>query len=215
MKNIALEAIVGSRAYGLTHANSDTDKMGIFIAPTVDIAGLDWNSSKESWSDAGPTGDDTTYHEIGKFLKLVLKSNPTLIELLFMNEYETLTPEGQGIVDIRDSVLYTEGIRNAYYGYAVAQHARVVREYPDHKPKMARHCLRISHQAIELLTTGECSPKLAHPEIYFDLDYMSFELLDKTMSYAVDKILTCESILPETADRDTVRDFLREVRSNN
>jgi predicted nucleotidyltransferase len=215
MENIVLEAITGSRAYGLNHATSDTDKMGIFVAPTVDVAGLDWNSSKESWSDAGPTGDDTTYHEMGKFLKLALKSNPTLIELFFMNEYEILTPEGAGLVDIRDAVLYTDGIRNAYYGYAVAQHSRVLREYPDHKIKMARHCLRITDQAIELLTTGSCSPRVADPQRYFDLDHMDFTDLSLKLGQSVALINTSESVLPDKPDRDKVRDFLREVRSNN
>lgn len=189
--------------------------MGIFVAPTVEVAGLDWNSSKESWSDAGPEGDDTTYHEIGKFLKLALKSNPTLIELFFMNEYEILTPEGAGLVDIRDSVLYTDGIRNAYYGYAAAQHSRVLREYPDHKIKMARHCLRITDQAIDLLTTGACSPKVADPQRYFALDEMNFTDLSLMLGQSVAKINTAESVLPDKPDRDTVRDFLREIRRNN
>jgi len=189
--------------------------MGIFVAPTVEVAGLDWNSSKESWSDAGPEGDDTTYHEIGKFLKLALKSNPTLIELFFMNEYEILTPEGAGLVDIRDAVLYTDGIRNAYYGYAVAQHSRVLREYPDHKIKMARHCLRITDQAIDLLTTGTCSPKVADPQRYFALDEMNFTDLSLMLGQSVALINTSESVLPDKPDRDTVRDFLREIRRNN
>lgn len=213
--NICLQAITGSRAYGLNHAASDTDKMGIFIAPTVDVAGLDWNSSHESWSDAGPTGDDTTLHEIGKYLKLVLKSNPTLIELLFMNEYETLTPEGRGMIDIRSAVLYTDGIRNAYYGYAAAQYNRVLREYPEHKIKMARHCLRITDQAIELLTTGTCSPKVADPQRYFALDDMDFTDLSIKLGQTVALINTAESVLPDKPDRNTVRDFLRDVRSNN
>jgi uncharacterized protein len=189
--------------------------MGIFVAPTVDVAGLDWNSGRESWSDAGPTGDDTTYHEIGKYLKLVLKSNPTLIELLFMDEYEILTPEGMGLVDIRDAVLYTDGIRNAYYGYASAQYSRVLREYPNHKPKMARHCLRITDQAIELLTTGTCSPRVADPQRYFALDDMEFADLSVELGQTVTRINTAESVLPDKPDRDTVRDFLREVRYNN
>lgn len=215
MENIILEAITGSRAYGLNHAQSDTDKMGIFVAPTVEVAGLDWNSSKESWSDAGPTGDDNTYHEIGKFLKLALKSNPTLIELFFMNEYEILTGEGQNLVDIRSSVLYTEGIRNAYYGYASAQYSRILREYPDHKPKMARHCLRITDQAVELLTTGTCSPRVADPQRYFDLDEMEFSELSNMLGTTIARINTAESVLPDRPDRDTVRDFLREVREAN
>lgn len=215
MENIILEAITGSRAYGLNHAQSDTDKMGIFVAPTVEVAGLDWNSSKESWSDAGPTGDDNTYHEIGKFLKLALKSNPTLIELFFMNEYEILTGEGQNMVDIRSSVLYTEGIRNAYYGYASAQYSRILREYPNHKPKMARHCLRITDQAVELLTTGTCSPRVADPQRYFALDEMEFSDLSHMLGTTIARINTAESVLPDKPDRDTVRNFLREVRQAN
>lgn len=215
MQNIVLEAVTGSRAYGLNHEKSDTDKMGIFVAPTVEVAGLDWASKHESWSDAGPTGDDTTYHEIGKYLKLALKSNPTLIELLFMNDYEVLTDEGQGLLGIRNSVLYTDGIRNAYYGYAAAQHARVLREWPDHKPKMARHCLRISRQAVDLLTTGSTNPKVSDPQTYFDLDKMGVTELDQFMAESVDEILTCGSILPDKPDREAVKNFLADVRLNN
>jgi len=35
------------------------------------------------------------------------------------------------------------------------------------------------------------------------------------MSKAVDAILTCESVLPEKPDRETVRSFLEEIRYNN
>jgi predicted nucleotidyltransferase len=212
---IILQAITGSRAYGLNHEHSDTDRMGLFISPSVKVAGLDWNSKDESWSDAGPTGDDTTLHELGKFLRLVLKSNPTLIELLFMNEYEVLTEEGQGLVDIRDSVLYTEGIRSAYYGYAVAQYERVLREYPDHKPKMARHCLRITNQAVELLTTGSCSPRVADPQLYFDLDKMSFDKMSLLLGQTISRINTAESKLADKPDRKRVAAYLEEVRRNN
>lgn len=215
MTKIILQTVTGSHAYGLNHADSDTDRMSIFVAPTVDVAGLDWNSNKESWSDAGPTGDDNTGHEIGKYLRLVLKSNPTLIELLFMNDYEILTDEAQGLLDIRDAFLYTDGIRNAYYGYAAAQYSRVLREYPDHKQKMSRHCLRITNQAIELLTTGKCNPLVSNREELFSLDGMNYSELSLVMGTAVAMINTSESVLPDKPDRDTVRDFLKEVRKNN
>lgn len=213
MKTV-LQAVTGSRAYGLNHANSDTDKMSIFVAPTVEVAGLFWNSSRESWSDAGPEGDDNSKHEIGKFLRLVLKSNPTLIELLFMNEYEILDDVGQGMVDLRSKMLYTEGIRSAYYGYAKAQHERVRREFPDHKPKMARHCLRISRQATDLLTTGEFNVKVPNPQEYFDLTEMSFTQMDEIMLKAVEDIDNCESVLPDSPDKNAVDEFLKDVRRN-
>lgn len=213
MKTV-LQAVTGSIAYGLNHANSDTDKMSVFVAPTVEVAGLYWGSKNESWSDAGPEGDDNSSHEIGKFLRLVLKSNPTLIELLFMNEYEILDEVGQGMVDLRSKMLYTEGIRSAYYGYAKAQHARVRREFPDHKPKMARHCLRISRQATDLLTTGEFNVKVPNRQEYFDLTELSFTDMDAIMLKAVDDIREAKSVLPEYPDKDAIDAFLKDVRRN-
>lgn len=214
MKTV-LQAVTGSRAYGLHHENSDTDKMSVYVSHTVDVAGLYWGSKDESWSDSGPEGDDNTKHEIGKFLRLVLKSNPTLIELLFMNDYEILDGVGQGMVDLRDKMLYTEGIRNAYLGYAVAQHARVRNEFPDHKPKMARHCLRISRQATELLTTGNMNVKVPNRQEYFDLTEMSFTDMDEVMVHAIDEIRNAESVLPDKPDKDAVNEFLKEVRRNH
>lgn len=185
------------------------------MAPTVEVAGLHWSSKDESWSDAGPTGDDNTAHEIGKYLRLVLKSNPTLIELLFMDDYEILDETGQGLVALRDKVLYTEGIRNAYYGYAKAQAERVKREWPFHKPKMARHCARIATQGWELLTTGTANVRVINPALYFKMNEFEqdelFEVLDET----VESINLADSILPDRPDTRAVADFLREVRRNN
>lgn len=214
MKKIVLEAITGSRAYNLHHAQSDTDKMGVFLSPTVEVAGLYWGQKDESWSDAGPEGDDNTLHEVGKFLRLALKQNPTLIELLFMDTYEVLDEVGQGMVGLRSSIVYTEGIRSAYHGYAKAQLERVRREYPDHKPKMARHCLRISRQANELLRTGEMSVSVPNPQEYFDLSDMTFNKMDDILAKEIAGILETQSVIRETPDTELVKDFLADVRRN-
>lgn len=186
--------------------------MSIFVAPTVEVAGLHWASKHESFSDAGPTGDDNTGHEIGKYLRLVLKSNPTLIELMFMNDYEILDETGQGLVALRDKILYTDGVRNAYYGYAKAQVERVKREYPNHKPKMARHAVRISTQGIELLSTGETNVKVLTPEWYFSLDTAPFNELCSIMDKNVEMIDKTPSILPDKPDTRAVAEFLKDVR---
>lgn len=215
MNKTVLQAVTGSRAYGLNHKDSDTDRMGIFVAPTVSVAGLYWTSSDESWSDASPDGDDNSKHEIGKFLRLVLKSNPTLIELLFMNEYEILDEVGQGIIDLRHKMLYETGIRSAYLGYARAQADRVIREYPDHKPKMARHCLRISRQAIDLLKSGEFDVHVGDPQEYFDLTELPFNDMRHKLDEAIYEIESCPSVLPEVYDYTAIDDFLKEVRRAN
>jgi predicted nucleotidyltransferase len=186
--------------------------MYIFVAPTVDVAGLHWASKHESFSDAGPTGDDTTGHEIGKYLRLVLKSNPTLIELMFMNDYEILDETGQGLVALRDKILYTDGIRNAYYGYAKAQVERVKREYPNHKPKMARHAIRIANQGYTLLNVGSTNVRVHDRDWYFSLDIMPFDDLCKLMDYEIERINTIKSYLPDKPDTRAVAEFLKDVR---
>lgn len=215
MNKICLQAVTGSYAYGLNHADSDIDKMYIYVSPTVEVAGLHWSSKHESFSDAGPTGDDTTGHELGKYLRLVLKSNPTLIELMFMDDYEILDETGQGLVALRDKVLYTDGIRNAYYGYAKAQVERVKREYPNHKPKMARHAVRVSTQGYELLTRGTTNVKVEHPEWYFSLDTMPFEDLCNIMDMHVLMIDHATSVLPDKPDTKAVAEFLKNVRRSH
>lgn len=212
---IVLQAITGSKAYGLDHEKSDTDRMGIFVADTIDVAGLNWTQADESWSDAGPTGDDTTLHEIGKFLKLALKCNPTLIELMWMNDYEILTPIGKRIIEVRDAILHTKGIRDHYHGYAKSQLMRVHADYPNHKPKMARHTLRIARQGSTLLKTGTFNVKVDDPQEYFDLDKLSFDELDEKIAREVTHIQLCDSVLPEQQDRDKVAKFLRSVRMYN
>jgi len=214
-QKIILEAVTGSKAYGLNHAQSDTDKMGIFVAPTVHVAGLGWASKHESWSNAGPEGDDYTLHEVGKYLKLVLKSNPTLVELLFIDQYETLTDEGRAMIDLRGKVLYTKGIREAYYGYAKAQYERVMREYPLHKPKMARHCVRIAIQGHELLTTGTTNVKVLDPQYLFDLNDMGQTDLFNTMAKHVQSIDDAKSVLRDEPDRKSVAAFLEDIRRQN
>ena len=199
----------------MDHALSDTDTMGIFLAPTVEVAGLYWSAKDESWSDAGPEGDDNTLHEVGKFLRLVLKSNPTMLELLFMNEYTVLDEVGQGMVDIRSKMLYTKAVQNAYLGYAVAQKERVLREYPDHKAKMVRHCLRIARQGTDLLTTGTFNVRVDDPEEYFRLDTLPLMNVGMILENALYNLENAESVLPDEPDVKAVDEFLKEVRRRN
>lgn len=212
-ENICLQAVTGSRAYGLNHEASDYDRMGVFVAPSLQVSGLRWSSDDESWSNASPDGDDTTYHEIGKFLRLCLKSNPTLIELLFMEDFEILDEIGEEMVGLRSHVLYTKGIENAYIGYAIAQHSRVMREWPDHKLKMSRHCLRIVRQGTELLETGSTSVRVSNPQEYFDLDGLDHDELDMVLSENIEKLKSVKSVLPDSPDEEKIKRFLTKVRA--
>jgi len=77
---ILLDTISGSRAYGLETPESDTDTRGVFILPQDMFFGFTYIEQVNS------DRNDHTYYEIGKYLKLLAKNNPSSIELLFAPE---------------------------------------------------------------------------------------------------------------------------------
>jgi len=73
---ILLDCISGSTAYNLNIASSDIDKKGIFIMPKTQFYGF------EQQEQISNSTNDEVYYEIGRFLGLLVKNNPSLLELL-------------------------------------------------------------------------------------------------------------------------------------
>lgn len=73
---ILFEAISGSRAYGTNLPHSDTDLKGVFVLPEKQFFGLEYVSQV-----ANDTKDEVFY-ELRRFVELLLKNNPTVLELL-------------------------------------------------------------------------------------------------------------------------------------
>jgi len=73
---ILFEAVSGSRAYGTSLPHSDTDLKGVFILPEAEFLGLDYIPQV-----ANETNDEVFY-ELRRFVELLLKNNPTVLELL-------------------------------------------------------------------------------------------------------------------------------------
>jgi hypothetical protein len=73
---ILLDCVSGSTAYNLTVAGSDVDKKGIFIMPQEQLYGF------ERLDQIANATNDEVYFEIGRFLELLTKNNPNILELL-------------------------------------------------------------------------------------------------------------------------------------
>ncbi|SCB82834.1 nucleotidyltransferase domain-containing protein [Gilliamella intestini] len=73
---ILFEVISGSRAFGLATETSDTDIKGVFYLPKDKFYGLEYipQISNET--------NDIVYYELGRFVELLLKSNPNILEVL-------------------------------------------------------------------------------------------------------------------------------------
>ena len=73
---ILLDCISGSTAYNLNIKGSDVDKKGIFIMPQDQLYGFNRQDQIANASN------DEVYFEIGRFLELLTKNNPNILELL-------------------------------------------------------------------------------------------------------------------------------------
>jgi hypothetical protein len=77
---ILLECIAGSHSYGLAVPESDTDIRGIFIMPRDGFLGMHYVPQVANEIN------DIVYYELGRYVELLLKNNPTILELLFAPE---------------------------------------------------------------------------------------------------------------------------------
>lgn len=73
---LLLECISGSMAYGLDTPESDTDIRGVFILPKDQFYTMDYVGQVNNETN------DESYYELGKFIDLLSKNNPNILELL-------------------------------------------------------------------------------------------------------------------------------------
>lgn len=75
-QHLLLKCVSGSQAYGLALPHSDTDIKGVFVLPKTEYYGLQYIDQLNNDTN------DVMYYEIKKFVDLLLRNNPNLIELL-------------------------------------------------------------------------------------------------------------------------------------
>ena len=75
-KLILFECISGSRAYGLHSEKSDTDIKGVFALSKKQFYSLDYVEQVNNESN------DEVYYELKRFIDLLGKNNPNILELL-------------------------------------------------------------------------------------------------------------------------------------
>lgn len=164
---VLLSGVVGSTAYGLAHEDSDIDRLGTYAAPTTAFHGLHPPLGKAA--SCVTTSPDVTYHEAGKLAALLLKANPTVMELLWLDEYEVRHPLGDELIAIRRSFLSAVAVRNAFCGYATQQFAKLrargdgsfSSDTRKRTAKHARHLFRLLHQGCGLHQTGTLAVRLS------------------------------------------------------
>ncbi|MDN3029104.1 nucleotidyltransferase domain-containing protein [Streptomyces sp. S.PB5] len=218
--NVLLSGIVGSTAYGLAHAGSDVDRLGMFAAPTEALHGL--HGPKESHVTTHP---DSTLHEAAKWCRLALSCNPTAMELAWLPDelYEVRTPLGDELIGVRTSFLSAKRVRDAYLGYATQQFRRL--ENRDHTAgdthrrtaKHARHLKRLCHQGLELYTTGRLTLRVENPQEYREFGERvaaDASVARPLLAYYEKAFDETRTVLPDRPDEAPVEAWLHRVRAH-
>lgn len=119
---IAYEFRRGSHLYHLNTPTSDIDTGGVFICPPEMLEGL-----RERYVEqVADEKNDTVFYEFGRWVELLIKSNPTALESLFAPEdciIGPVHPAVQYILDRRD-VFVTKECFKPFYNYAYMQIAK-------------------------------------------------------------------------------------------
>lgn len=216
--HVLLSGIVGSTAYGLAHAGSDIDRLGLFAAPTADFHGL--HRPAESHVTTAP---DRTLHEAAKWCRLALVCNPTASELVWLPDdmYETRTPLGDELMALRRSFLSARAVRNSYLGYAAQQFRKLSTRDPADPvsrvqgAKHARHLVRLVEQGLALHETGGITVRLADPDRVRALGerYAERPADAEGLLAAAEERFDRPGTLPDAPDEAPVEAWLRRVRA--
>ncbi len=111
---LLLECLSGSRAYGLHTPQSDTDLKGVFILPKRQFYGLEYTEQ------ANNETNDEVYYELKRFVDLLVKNNPNILELL--NTPADCVRHRHPVMDLLKPELFLSKLcRQTFAGYAQSQ----------------------------------------------------------------------------------------------
>lgn len=111
---ILLECISGSKAYGLDLPSSDTDIKGVFILPKHHYYSLDYIPQ------INDANNDVVFYELKRFMELLAKSNPNLLELLNTPKH-CLLYQHPLMANLSPSLFLSKACEHTFATYAAAQ----------------------------------------------------------------------------------------------
>ena len=139
-KLILFEAVSGSRAYGLAAPESDTDIKGVFYLPRTQYFGL------EGLQQVSNDSNDEVYYELGRFVELLLHSNPNTLELLAAPP-DCILQRHPLMDTFRSAWFVSLACRQSFAGYAMGQikkarglNKKIVNPLPQEKKTVLDFC---------------------------------------------------------------------------
>ncbi len=170
------ECLVGSRAYGLEDEGSDRDIRGIYLPP----AHLHWSlfgvPEQLEFKE-----EDRVYWEMEKFIRLALKANPNILEVLYSPNTIHVSPLAEELLEHRH-IFLSKSIFKTYGGYVLSQFKRMeqdLRNRGEIRSKHACHCLRLLIAGCHALQHGEILVHVGeHRDLLLGIKHGSMDLLE-------------------------------------
>ena len=222
--------VSGAHLYGFPSPDSDVDLRGCHQLPLRDIVGIDRPKETLEWeTDHDGTEVELVSHDIGKYLRLLLKNNGYILEQVFspivvlgrdfLNE---LRPLAQQCI--------TRHHYHHYRGFYAAQRKLIEKEEPK-RVKPILYAYRVLMTGIYLLRTGKVEANLPSLNEHFGFGFLDELIHLKTVENApageldwpfheaglvelenrLDQAFE-ESTLPEHRDRTAINEFLIGLR---
>jgi len=216
--------------------NDDKDVMGIFVPPENVVFGIERIENVERMvenklSQKRTVIWDIVYYSVPKYLNLLLKQNPNVLCLLWLDENHILklTRWGRMLIDNREKLLSKQCYKS-FGGYAHGQLHRMTHIGPTGKlgsrrkelvkrfgydVKNASHLIRLLKMGIEVLSTGEITVKRPDNNMLLSIKRGEWKL-EKVIKYADDlfKLLDeafVKSPLPTRIDFKFVNNLCKNI----
>lgn len=235
-ENLILLAYRGSIAHGMYVPQSDPnsiddkDLMGIFINPIEHYLGFGRKDTYEKWIKEY----DTVHYELRKFVALLLKSNPNVMSMLWVDKGHIVF-ENEIAAELRSQrdLFVSKAAYHSFTGYAYGQLKRMenhtfegymgekrknlVKEF-GYDTKNAAHLIRLLNMGIEFLTEGNLYIKRKDSQYLleikrgkYSLDYIKKE---SENLFKLAKEAYIKSSLPDKPDRKKVESLLIKLLSD-
>ncbi|MGW7660894.1 nucleotidyltransferase domain-containing protein [Streptomyces sp. NPDC054756] len=206
--------VMGSRAFGLATDGSDTDRRGVFLAPTP----LFWRFDKPPTHVEGPLPEQFGW-ELERFCELALRANPNILECLHSPLVEHVDATGHELLALREAFLSRRAYET-FTRYALGQRRKLeagLRAHGAPRWKHAMHLLRLLVSARDLLRTGRMTLDVGGARASLlevkrgEVPWPEVEARMNRLAAEAEEALR-HSPLPAEPDRRRVEDFLVRVR---
>jgi hypothetical protein len=154
-----LTCISGSKAYGLDTPQSDTDIKGVFYLPLESFYGLEYTPQVSNETN------DEVHYELARFIDLLGKNNPNILELL-ATPVDCVLYKHHIIDTIKPGIFLSKLCCQTFAGYAIAQikkakglNKKIVNPIDKERKNILHFCYAITGSSTMPLTTWLASMK--------------------------------------------------------